>query len=115
MKCYAYDNADKRRRERRKALTEAYNREHGIADVEFQPQRPVLSRKKRKPIDRVQKAINPIDFAFRAQIEKAANDHLALAEKRAEKQRQLYNRVRDRHGQQITARQKTFGKSIPLI
>ncbi|CAI1767427.1 Uncharacterised protein [Serratia fonticola] len=57
MKCYAYDNADKRRRDRRQALTEAYNREHGIADVEHQPKRPVLSLKKHKPVDRVDKAL----------------------------------------------------------
>lgn len=81
MKCYAYDNADKRRRDRRQTLTEAYNREHGIADVEHQPKRPVLSLKKRKPVDRVQAAVNPINFAYRAQIEQKAEQLYAVAMK----------------------------------
>lgn len=81
MKCYAYDNADKRRRDRRQALTEAYNRENGIAAVSEQPRRPVLSMKKRKPVDRVQAAVSPINFEYRAQIAKAADELYAIAMK----------------------------------
>lgn len=81
MKCYAYDNADKRRRDRRQALTEAYNRKNGIAAVSEQPSRPVLSMKKRKPVDRVQAAVSPISFEYRAQIAKAADELYAIAMK----------------------------------
>lgn len=115
MKCYAYDNADKRRRDRRQALTEAYSRKNGIADVSEQPRRPVLSMKKRKPVDRIQAAVNPINFEYRAQIAKAAEYHNALAQKAEEKLSRQRQKVLNEAGRQIHAVQKARGKSIPLI
>jgi predicted nucleic acid-binding Zn-ribbon protein len=115
MKCYAYDNADKRRRDRRQALTEAYNREHGIADLADQPRRPVLSMKSRKPVDRVQAAVNPINFDYREQISKAAEHHSMLAQKAEEKLSRQYQKMLNESGRKIHAVQKVRGKSIPLI
>ncbi|WP_392586882.1 hypothetical protein AB3M75_19980 [Serratia ureilytica] len=81
MKCYSYDNADKRRRDRRKALREAYNREHDIPGVAEQSVRPVLTLNRNKPVDRVQKAVNPISFDYRAQITSKADELYAIAMK----------------------------------
>lgn len=81
MKCYSYDNADKRRRDRRKELREAYNREHGIPEVSEQPVRPTLTLQCNKPVDRVKKAVNPISFDYRSQIASKADELYAIAMK----------------------------------
>ncbi|AWK42634.1 hypothetical protein [Photorhabdus laumondii] len=58
MKCYAYNNAAKRRRDSRQALTEAYNNAHGInPDEEVKPVRPLLTIK-RTAMNRVDKALS---------------------------------------------------------
>ncbi|ETS31097.1 hypothetical protein BB987_09305 [Photorhabdus temperata] len=58
MKCYAYNNAAKRRRDSRQALTEAYNQTNGInPDKEVKPVRPVLTIK-RTAMNRVDKAVS---------------------------------------------------------
>ncbi|ERT11051.1 hypothetical protein [Photorhabdus temperata] len=58
MKCYAYNNAAKRRRDNRQALTEAYNQAHGINhDEEVKPTRPTLYLK-RRAMDRTEKAVS---------------------------------------------------------
>jgi hypothetical protein len=73
MKNHSYDNTDSRRRDRRQALREAYNREHNAPGIAEQPPRPILSLR-RKPVDPVHKALNPISFDYRAQITKAADE-----------------------------------------
>lgn len=82
MKCYAYDNADRRRRDRRRALSEAWKREHGIPDIEHQLPPTVSSQRCRKPVSRVQVAVNPINFGYRVQIERAAEYHQKLDDER---------------------------------
>lgn len=81
MKCYSYDCADKRRRDRRQELTEAYNREHGITGVTPKPCKPVLSLK-RKAVSRPHKATHPIDFTElverRARVESIAQKLMKL-------------------------------------
>ncbi len=58
MKCYAYNNAAKRRRDSRQALTEAYNKAHGINPDEIvKPIRQVLTIK-RTAMNRVDKAVS---------------------------------------------------------
>ncbi|CAQ85223.1 MULTISPECIES: hypothetical protein [Photorhabdus] len=57
MKCYAYNNAAKRRRNSRQALTDAYNQANGINPEEVKPVRPVLTIK-RAAMNRVDKALS---------------------------------------------------------
>lgn len=49
------------------------------------------------------------------QLQKAIKHHEPIAQKREEKQRREHMKVRNPLGQQINARQKMHGKSIPLI
>ncbi|WP_387468389.1 hypothetical protein [Photorhabdus sp. RM323S] len=61
MKCYSYNNAVKRRRDSRQALTEAYNKANGInPDEEVKTVRPTLYLK-RQAMDRVEKAVSVQD------------------------------------------------------
>ncbi|WP_337049853.1 hypothetical protein [Serratia fonticola] len=80
MKNHSYDNTDNRRRNRRQALRETYNREHNVPNIADRPPRPILSLR-RKPVEPVHKALNPINFDYRAQITKAANELYAEAVK----------------------------------
>lgn len=110
-----YDNARQRRNDKRKALTTAYNAQHGIVEPEsHEVKRPTL-RLNRKANSRIESAIKPISFEYRAQIEKAAEFHCAMAEKLAEKRQRDNLKVRGNFDQQINARQKVRGHSIPLI
>ncbi|HFD0468262.1 TPA: hypothetical protein ACF01X_001547 [Yersinia enterocolitica] len=110
-----YDNARQRRNDKRLALTAAYNARHGIVEPESREvKRPTL-RLNRKPASRIESAINPISFEYKAQIEKAAEFYGALAEKASEKRQRANLKVRGNYDQQVNARQKMRGKSIPLI
>ncbi|MCK8571316.1 hypothetical protein [Yersinia ruckeri] len=110
-----YDNARQRRNDKRKALTAAYNAQHGIVEPEaHEVKRPTL-RLNRKPNSRIESAIKPISFTYRAQIEKAAEFYGAMAEKASEKRQRANLKVRGNYDQQVNARQKMRGKSIPLI
>lgn len=77
-----YDNARQRRDDKRKALTAAYNAAHGITGDEPKPCKPVLSLKAKKPVGRVNKAINPIDLSElverRAKVETIAQQLMKL-------------------------------------
>ncbi|AVX37793.1 hypothetical protein [Yersinia massiliensis] len=110
-----YDNARQRRNDKRKALTAAYNAQHGIVEPESREvKRPTL-RLNRKPNSRIESAITPISFEYRAQIEKAAEFYVALAEKASEKRQRANMKISGNFDQQINARQKQRGHSIPLI
>lgn len=110
-----YDNARQRRNDKRLTLTAAYNARHGIVEPESREvKRPTL-RLNRKPASRIESAINPISFEYKAQIEKAAEFYCAMAEKASEKRQRANLKVRGNYDQQVNARQKVRGKSIPLI
>ncbi|OWO86984.1 hypothetical protein B5C26_00775 [Photorhabdus luminescens] len=57
MKCYAYNNAAKRRLDRRQVLTDAYNQANGVNPEEVKSVRPVLTIK-RTAMNRVDKALS---------------------------------------------------------
>lgn len=110
-----YDNARQRRNDKRLALTATYNARHGIVEPESREvKRPTL-RLNRKPNSRIESAINPINFEYKAQIEKAAEFYCAIAEKASEKRQRDNLKIRGNFDQQVNARQKQRGKSIPLI
>lgn len=105
-----------RRREARQHLqvlpVNDFSKELDVAPAK--PSRVELTCK-RKPVGRVEKSINPINFAYQAQIESAAEFHAALAEKREEKARRQHLKVNNPLGYQMNAHQKNRGRSMPLI
>lgn len=84
MKCYSYDNADKRRRDRRQALTDVYTKKYGVVAKEPQPPSIPLIKRRRSADE---SDLKPLDSYF-LQIEKAAKFH---AKREAKRRRLAYH------------------------
>lgn len=108
-------SAQDRRRERRAAKQAEWKEANPLlVGVKAKPGcRPILSLN-RKPVNRVVKAVEVVN-PYGQQILKAISFHAPIAAAREEKSRRDHLKVRDPLGQQVNARQKMRGKSIPLI
>jgi hypothetical protein len=107
-------NAQERRRERREAKRAEWKVANPLlVGVSAKPQRQVLTLSKK--VDRVSKAANPIRNEMATQIAKAAELHEALRGQMDKRNQRVWQKVRNPLGQQVNARQKMKGHSIPLI
>lgn len=108
------DNAKTRRHARRRAAAMELERIGGILEAAFglEPEDKVEAVS--KPVNRVVKAVSSAE-GYGRQLQKAIGHHEPIAQKREEKQRREHMKVRNPLGQQVNARQKIRGKSIPLI
>ncbi|MDV5140828.1 antitermination protein N [Chimaeribacter arupi] len=108
-------SAQNRRRERRAAKQAEWKEANPLlVGVKAKPScRPILMLS-RKPADRVVKAVDVIN-PYGQQLAQALSYYEPIAQKREEKQRREHMKVRNPLGQQVNARQKMRGKSIPLI
>ncbi|WP_165699073.1 hypothetical protein [Chimaeribacter arupi] len=107
----ASDNAKNRRRARRAAERESTG---GIKCATLGSKPKATTQAVRKPFERVVKAVSSAE-GYGRQLQKAIGHHEPIAQKREEKQRREHMKVRNPLGQQVNARQKMRGKSIPLI
>ncbi|WP_313752352.1 antitermination protein N [Mixta calida] len=108
-------NAQDRRRERRAAKQAEWKKANPLlVGVKAKPDcRPVLTLK-RKPVDRVVKAVEVVN-PYGQQLLKALAYYEPLAMKREEERRRKHARVRPEATHIVSAHQKICGKSIPLI
>lgn len=107
-------DAQARRRERRAGKQSEWKAANSLlVGVSAKPDnRPVLSLT-RKPKSRVESAVNPINFTELAKYREVLEKRAAVVERK--NHRTWYSKPSREMGVTCTGRQKTKGKSIPLI
>ena len=107
-------DAQARRRERRAEKQAEWKAANPLSvGVSAKPDnRPVLSLT-RKPKSRVESAVNPINFTELAEYREELEKRAAVVERK--NHRTWYSKPSREMGVTCTGRQKTKGKSIPLI
>ena len=107
-------NAQERRRERRADKRAEWKAANPLSvGVSAKPGRQVLTLSRK--VDRVQKAVEPITNEVITQLVKSLELHEAIRGQMDKQNQRVWHKVRNPLGQQVNARQKMRGKSIPLI
>ena len=107
-------DAQARRRERRaEKQAEWKNANPLLVGVSAKPDTRKVPSLTRKPKSRVESAVNPIDLTALAEYREVLEKRAAVVERK--NHRTWYSKPSREMGVTCTGRQKTKGKSIPLI
>lgn len=108
------ENAKSRRHARRRGAAMDRERIESIIDAAFGIEAVEAAPAVEHHMNRIEKAVS-ITEQYGRQLQKAIAYHEPIAQERKEKRYREHLKVRNPLGQQVNARQKMRGKSIPLI